>query len=48
MKVMAIDSSGITASVAVVYTVRTDAIRIISARKATRKERKLYVGTLLS
>ncbi|MBQ4466599.1 MAG: BrnT family toxin [Firmicutes bacterium] len=34
----------VTIVVVVVYTVRTSAIRIISARKATKQERNYYYG----
>lgn len=37
--------NGIAVVLLVVYTERGDAIRLISARKATNKERRLYYGS---
>lgn len=37
--------NGIAIVLMVVYTERGDAIRIISARKATKQERRMYYGT---
>lgn len=37
--------NGVTVVLLVVYTERGDAIRLISARKATNKERRLYYGS---
>lgn len=37
--------NGIAVVLMVVYTERGDAIRLISARKATKQERRMYYGT---
>ena len=38
--------NGVAYLITVVYTERRDVIRIISARKATKRERKLYYDSL--
>lgn len=37
--------NGVAVVLMVVYTERGDAIRLISARKATKQERRMYYGT---